>query len=96
MPYIAVSQNKYIGEHNCKNYHYGDMTLIRDCCVNDAKKYKQMTLENALTKSHPAYIMFISAYDNLTDSERLLVGDIVADGYNNGFKELPITSFENL
>lgn len=92
MPYVCSDNNRYIGEHSCNIYHYGDMNLIRPCCVEDALKYKHMTIENALTKSHPAYKMFQAAYDSLTDKERELVGDIVTVGYNEGFKALVNTA----
>jgi hypothetical protein len=86
MPYICTDNNRYIGEHSCNVYHYGDMTLVRDCCVNDALKYKQMTIENALTTSHPAYKMFTASWNSLTDAEMKIVGDIVYLGNSNGFK----------
>lgn len=41
MPYICVSKdNRYIGEHICDNHHYGDMSIVRPCCVEDAKERK--------------------------------------------------------
>jgi hypothetical protein len=87
MPYICVSDGRYIGEHTCRNEHYGNMTLVRPCCVEDAKKYKALVLEKAMTREHPAYKMFVDAWNALTVAEMLIVGDIYPDGYNNGFKE---------
>ena len=86
MPYIATSDNRYIGEHSCNQYHYGNMDLVRPCCVNDCLKYKNMTIEKALTRYHPAYVMFTAAWNSLTDAEMAIVGDIVAIGHNEGFK----------
>lgn len=76
MPYICVEDNRYIGEHDCGNYHYGDQSVIRPCCVLDAKKWKEVSKKVALTPRHPAYSMFRSAYSSLTDMERGLVGDL--------------------
>lgn len=88
MPYITTIDNKYIHEHSCNKYHYGDMSLIRECCINDAKYLKQLVLDKALTTNHPAYICFENAWNSLTDSEMLIVGNIAYLGNANGFKEL--------
>jgi hypothetical protein len=62
------------------------MELVRDCCVADCLKYKNMTIDKSLTRYHPAYKMFEAAWNSLTDAERLLVGDITEIGCNEGFK----------
>jgi hypothetical protein len=76
MSYICVDNGRYIGEHNCNNYHYGNQTIVRPCCVEDCKKYKEQTLKVALTKYHPSYLMFRAAWGCLTDAERKIIGDI--------------------
>ena len=89
MPYICCDGNRYIGEHSCSHHHYGDMKLVRPCCVEDARKQKALTLRNAITTSHPAYRMFQDAWNCLTDAERWQVGDIrhVYDHGPAGFEE---------
>lgn len=86
MPYITTINNKYIHEHDCSNYHYGNMDIIRQCCIDDANYLKGLVLEKALTTNHPAYVTFCDAWNALTDSERAIVGDIVYVGNSNGFK----------
>ena len=85
MPYICEYQGKYIGEHTCKQYHYGDMFVARDCCVSDCKHWKELTIKNATTVQHPAYRQFVSAWNELTDAEMEIVGDIVYDYSKGGF-----------
>jgi hypothetical protein len=77
MPYVATDRNRYLGEHSCNQHHYGDQSLIRECCIDDARKYKALTLRNAITDQHPAYRLFLAAWNSLTDAERWQVGDIV-------------------
>lgn len=93
MPYVCEQANRYIGEHNCARYHYGDQTMVRDCCIADAQRYKAMALRNAMTTSHAAYRQFEAAWNSLTDAERQIVGDIVAvyDHGPAGFKERPLS-----
>lgn len=90
MPYVLVINNRYIGEHSCTNYHYGDQAIIRPCCVEDARKHKQNTLKVALSTSHPSYEMFHVAYGSLTDAERAIVGNLqpLYDHGPAGFREL--------
>jgi hypothetical protein len=98
MPYVCVYDNRYIGEHDCKCYHYGNQSLIRSCCVDDARKQKANVLRVAMTNQHPAYQMFLAAWNSLTEAECWQVGDIraVYDHGPAGFtacdmqKELPI------
>lgn len=86
MPYISTESNRYICEHSCGLYHYGDQTVVRDCCVADAIKAKENLLKVALTSSHPAYAWFRDAWNSLTDAEMAIVGDVVANhGVANGF-----------
>jgi hypothetical protein len=89
MPYIATYDNRYIAEHTCGRDHYGDMTMVRECCVEDAKSHKASVLRNAMTTSHPSYVAFVAAWNSLTDAEMHLVGDIraVYDNGPAGFKE---------
>ena len=87
MPYITVHDGRYLAEHSCNNYHYGDMTKVRKCCVEDANKRKEDCLKYALTTSHPNYLVFVDSWNNLTDAERAIVGDIIqCPGIANGFK----------
>lgn len=92
MPYICTRDNVYLGEHSCRRYHYGDMTMVRDCCIADARKYKALALRNAITTSHTAYRLFAAAYGSLTDAEQWQVGDImqVWDHGPTGFIERPM------
>ena len=76
MPYVCVDSNRYIGEHSCGRYHYGDMAMIRECCVEDCRKYAELTLKNATTTAHPAYRLYIAAWNSLTDAEQALVPNI--------------------
>lgn len=62
-------------EHDCNNYHYGDMSIVRPCCVDFTKAMKASAIKNALTHKHPAYVAFIEGWNGLTDKERELVGD---------------------
>jgi hypothetical protein len=76
MPYVCESNGRYIGEHDCGQYHYGDQTMVRQCCVDDAKHWKSLAIKNAITREHPAYRMFVDATNALTAAESALVGDI--------------------
>lgn len=62
--------------------------VIRECYVNDVKQLKELVLKNALTTWHPAYIAFTDAWNNLTDAEMEIVGNIYYLGSSSGFKEL--------
>lgn len=90
MGYICVIDNRYIGEHSCGRWHYGDQTLVRDCCVDDARAQKANVMRVAITDQHPAYAMFSAAWNGLTDAERALVGDIrpVYDHGPAGFDDI--------
>lgn len=61
--------------HVCRRYHYGDMSLIRDCCVAHAQAVKANAQQVALTDAHPAYKLWIETWNGLTDAEMALVGD---------------------
>lgn len=76
MPYVCEVSNRYIGEHSCGRYHYGDQAMVRDCCVDDARHWKALALRNAMTREHPAYRQFVDACNSLTAAEAVLVGDI--------------------
>jgi hypothetical protein len=72
-------------------YHYGNMTVVRPAVVAEARKYKELTLRNALTTSHPAYTQFCEIWNGLTDAEMKLVGDIQqTHGLCNGFTALEV------
>jgi hypothetical protein len=76
MPFICTDQNRYLGEHDCRRYHYGDMTLIRDCCVADALARRELADRVAMTRWHPAFQLFAAARGSLTDAELALVPDL--------------------
>lgn len=61
--------------HTCGRYHYGDMSLVRDCCVAHAKEVKANAQQVALTDAHPAYQLWIDTWNGLTDAEMARVGD---------------------
>lgn len=82
MPYICTDQNRYIGEHDCGRYHFGDMTMIRECCVADARAHAALALRVAMTEHHPAMRMYRAAFNSLTDAEQQLVPDFYLD-YNS-------------
>jgi hypothetical protein len=69
MPYICTQDNRYIGEHSCNKYHYGNMDIFRECCVNDCIKYALLADKNAITIYHPAVLMFESSWNSLTNKE---------------------------
>lgn len=86
MPYICTESNRYITEHSCGCYHYGVQTVVRECCIEDAKRAKENLLRVALTTSHPAYAWFRDAWNSLTDAEMAVVGDVRQNaGVANGF-----------
>jgi hypothetical protein len=79
MPYLSVDQNRYLGEHSCARFHFGDQTMIRDCCVKDAQNRKAMMLRCALGWSHPAARLFQNAFNALTEAEQAIVGAVFCD-----------------
>jgi len=72
MPYVLVEQNRYIGYHSCGHYHYGDMTMVRDCCVTDCQKWAEVAKRVAMTNAHPAYRTYLAAWNSLTNAEMAL------------------------
>lgn len=78
MPYICTDSNRYLGEHSCGHYHYGDQTLVRLCCVDDAKAAQMLAMRVAFTSSHPAAQLARAAQDALTEAELVMVGRMVA------------------
>lgn len=72
MPYILVEQNRYIGEHSCGRYTYGDETMVRDCCVADCKKWAETAKRVAMTNAHPSYRLYTAAWNSLTFAEMAL------------------------
>lgn len=76
MPYVSVSDsNRYLGEHTCHLYHYGDESVVRPCCVKDALARKENAQRVALTRSHPAVTIWLHAWNSLTTAEMALVGE---------------------
>lgn len=92
MPYICTTDNRYIGEHTCNQYHYGNQEMVRDCCVDDAKERAATVLRVAITDQHPAYRLWLAAWNNLTEAERVLAGDIVPV-YDHGPAGFKATSY---
>jgi hypothetical protein len=73
MPYICTDQNRYLGEHSCGRFHYGDQTIVRECCVADYREAKALRDRVAMTDYHPAARLEISAWNALTDAEQQIV-----------------------
>lgn len=90
MPYVSTQDNRYIGEHSCSNYHFGNMAMVRQCCISDAQIRKENCLRVAISTSHPAYKIFRDSFDALTDAERRIVGDLrqVFDHGPAGFESI--------
>jgi hypothetical protein len=88
MPYFLMENNRYIGEHDCRNYHYGDQTTIRLCCVADCIKHAETALRVAMTDAHPSYRLYIAAWNSLTDTEMALVPNVVYMGLERGLVAL--------
>lgn len=84
MPYITLESNRYIGEHDCGHYHYGDMSMVRNCCVEDCRKRAENVRRVAMTTSHPAYALYRDSWNSLTDAEMTLVPDLYND-YHKGW-----------
>lgn len=61
--------------HSCGRYHYGNMSLVRNCCVQHAQVVKTNAQRVALTDAHPAYKLWVETWNGLTDAEMLQVGD---------------------
>ena len=61
--------------HSCGRYHYGNMSLVRNCCVQHAQAVKANAQQVALTDAHPAYKLWVEAWNALTDAEMMQVGD---------------------
>lgn len=62
-------------EHYCGIHHYGDMTMVRECCVSYAKEVKENAQRVAMTDRHPGYRLWCDVWNGLTDAEMMLVGD---------------------
>ena len=58
-----------IAHHACDNHHYGDMTVVRDCCVYAWIDAKEMRDKYASTVDHPAWVLEIAMWNRLTDAE---------------------------
>ena len=76
MPYVASDGNRYLGEHTCGIHHYGDHSMVRECCIEDARKARRQRDRVAFTESHPASVLARAAWDSLTDAERAIVGPL--------------------
>ena len=85
MPYIAMDGNRYLAEHSCGKYHYGNQAMIRQCCIDDCAKYAQLAVDKAMTMSHPAYQVYVAAWNSLTDAERAIAPDLTYS-LNDGFR----------
>lgn len=55
--------------HECKQYHYGDQSVLRQCCVDVAIGWNAMAREYAFTNSHPAMVKLDSWLTCLTETE---------------------------
>lgn len=75
--------------HNCGQYHYGNQTIVRQCCVDHCVMVARLAVKNAQTDAHPAYREYIETWNRLTDAEASLVPDIYYAGSNLGIIERP-------
>lgn len=69
MPYVVTDEGRYLGEHDCNNYHYGEMWKIRECCLNDYLKRQYVANRVAMTKYHPSAQLAVASWNSLTDLE---------------------------
>lgn len=88
MAFILVESNRYIGEHSCGIHHFGNMALVRACCVEDCRKYAEMAQRNALTTAHTAYRLYREAWNGLTDAEMALVPNFTISGADSSVIDL--------
>jgi hypothetical protein len=73
MPYVCCDGNRYIGEHSCHNYTYGNETLVRECCLQDYRSRRDNAERVAFTSHHPAVRIEIDAWNSLTIAEVAIV-----------------------
>lgn len=73
MPYVLTIDNRFVCEHSCGLYHYGDMTVVRECCMNDYTIHHTVARNKAMTNYHLAMEAMREAYNGLTDAERARV-----------------------
>lgn len=62
--------------HECGNYHYGNMSVVRECCVENVLHWKNLAIRNAFSTEHPVYRKYAIAWNELTDAEMSLVGEL--------------------
>ena len=86
MPYVCSDENRYLGEHCCDLYHYGNMSLIRQCCIDDCRKWADIAVRVAMTTSHPAYRLYTAAFNSLTDAEQKQVPHL-SYSFNKGIHD---------
>lgn len=74
-------------DHECGRYHCGDQSMVRDCCVENCRKWATTSLRVAMTDQHPAYRAYIDAWNSLTDAEMTLVPSLYYSGIQGGIVE---------
>jgi hypothetical protein len=77
--------------HSCGKHHYGNQTVVRQCCVDHCSQMARLAVDKAMTDQHPAYREYIETYNTLTDAEVSLVPDVYYAGANLGVIERPKT-----
>ena len=55
--------------HACRQYAYGDQSVVRECCVEAAATLKHLAQVVAFTDSHPAVRAFFEREAGLTTAE---------------------------
>lgn len=59
----------------CRNYHYGDMDLVRQCCVTESIYLHRLVRRVAITEHHPTARKCQEQWNDLTNAEMRLVMD---------------------
>ena len=88
MPYLLISNNRRIGEHDCGIYPRGDESMVRPCCVADCIHHAETALRVAMTDAHPSYRLYVAAWNALTIAELALVPDVRYLGLDSGLAAL--------
>ena len=80
LPYVwdlVAAINQEARNMQEQEYHYGDMTMVRPKCVQEAIEARRLSNRVAITEHHPAARHYIALYNGLTDAEIELVVEAV-------------------
>ncbi len=61
--------------HECGVYHYGNMEIVRQCCVDSCIVVHRLARKVALTDHHPACKRAEAEWNALSSAEMMLVMD---------------------